>query len=199
MRQQIWFTRRNLTWVLHGPVQSALVSAALRLESGETIGQAERIVIHDNIVEAYAKLNAGGPSYPDFDRFSTDLTGMWFGICEIEFCDPDALIGRLDTDPAGTASLIEIATESVSNAIRHGKATAISITVREANSGLVTLLISDNGAGLPSGSQPGIGSDLYASLAHEWSLTGSSDGTTLTAHVPWTPQEPKTPSSGGQL
>ena len=29
MRQEIWFTRRNLTWVLHGPVQSALVAATI--------------------------------------------------------------------------------------------------------------------------------------------------------------------------
>ena len=191
MRQQIWYARRTLTWVLHGPVQSALASAALRLESGVPIGPAERVVIHDSIVEAYARLSAGGPGYPDFARFSTDLARMWSGICEIEIRDPDALIARLDADPAGTASLIEIATESVSNAIRHGKATTISLTVSDAKLGLVTLVVTDNGTGSPPGSEPGIGSDLYASLAHEWSLTGSVAGTTLTAEVPWTPQEPK--------
>ena len=41
MRQEIWFTRRNLTWVLHGPVQSALVSATIRLESGTVVDAAD--------------------------------------------------------------------------------------------------------------------------------------------------------------
>lgn len=191
MRQQIWFARRNLTWVLHGPVQSALASAALRLESGVAVGPAERVLIHDSIVEAYARLSIGGPSHPDFTRFSSDLARMWSGICEIEFRDPDELLLRLEADPASTASLIEIATESVSNAIRHGKATFVSLTVSDAKLGLVTLVVTDNGTGSPPGSEPGIGSDLYASLAHEWSLTGSVAGTTLTAEVPWTPQEPK--------
>ena len=191
MRQQIWYARRNLTWVLHGPVQSALVSAALRLESGVAVGPAERVLIHDSIVEAYARLSVGGPSHPDFTRFSSDLARMWSGICEIEFRDPDELIRRLEADPASTASLIEIATESVSNAIRHGGSTFVSLTVSDAKIGLVTLVVTDNGTGPSSGSEPGIGSDLYASLAHEWSLTGSVAGTTLTAEVPWTPKEPK--------
>ena len=190
MRQQIWFARRNLTWVLHGPVQSALLSAALRLESGLAVGPEDRALIHDSIIEAYARLSIGGPSHPDFARFSSDLARLWSGICEIEIRDPDALIARLDADPASTASLIEITTESVSNAIRHGGATFVSLTVSDAKVGLVTLVVTDNGTGPSSGSEPGIGSDLYASLAHEWSLTGSVAGTTLTASVPWAPQGP---------
>ncbi len=185
LRQQIWYARQNLTWVLHGPVQSALVSAALRLQSGDDLAAAERSVLHENIVEAYAKLDANDPSYPDFARFSTGLARVWSGICEIEIRDPDVLIGRLGTDPAGTASLIEITTESVSNAISHGHATSLTLTLRDACIGVVTLTVTDNGTGMPLGSRPGIGSDLYDSLTHEWALTSSAAGTTLTAHVPW--------------
>ena len=191
MRQQIWYARRTLIWVLHGPLQSALVSAALRLESDVAISPAERIVIHDNITGAYAQLNTGSLSHPHFTRFITDLTRMWSRICEITFRDPDNVLPRLDTDPASTASLIEITTESVCNAIRHGKATSINVTVSDTKIGLITLLVTDNGTGPPPHPEPGIGSDLYASLTHEWALTGSAAGTTLTAHVPWTQQGPK--------
>ena len=195
MRQRIWFARRNLTWVLHGPVQSALVSAALRLESGDDLGPEERLLIQENIMEAYSRLNSNGADYPDFAKFCTRLARVWSGICEIEVCDPGALIGHLAHDLAGAASLIEIATESASNAIRHGNATSLTITVSKTRSGVVTLTITDNGTGMRLGSRLGIGSTLYDSLAQEWSLTGSPDGTTLTAHIPWTPDglEPASP------
>ncbi|NQW73388.1 MAG: hypothetical protein HQ453_11700 [Actinobacteria bacterium] len=38
MRQEIWFTRSNLTRVLHGPVPSALVAATIRVRARRGAG-----------------------------------------------------------------------------------------------------------------------------------------------------------------
>ena len=187
MRQEIWFTRRNLTWVLHGPVQSALVSATIRLESGAAADAADRAAIWSNIAEAYALLSTGGPAEPDFAAFAGELTSLWTGVCEISFDDPDSMIERVSADPSATAALIEVVREAAGNAIRHGDATALDVTILEQDAGLVRLVIADNGTGMPPGAAPGIGSDLFTALAYEWSSESSPGGTTIRADLTWSP------------
>lgn len=187
MRQEIWFTRRNLTWVLHGPVQSALVSATIRLESGTIVDAADRTAIWSSITEAYALLHTTGPADPDFAGFADELTTLWQGVCEISFDDPDSMIERVSADPSATAALIEVVREAVGNAIRHGNATSVDIAVLDSGVDLVGLVIADNGTGVTAGSMPGIGSDLFTSLAYEWSSDSSPQGTTVTADLTWSP------------
>lgn len=195
MRQEIWFTQRNLTWVLHGPVQSALVSATIRLESGSEVDAADRAAIWSSITEAYALLHTTGPADPDFASFANELTTLWQGVCEITFDDPESLIARVSADPSATAALIEVVREAVGNAIRHGNATAVDVTVIDRGVDLVGLVISDNGTGMATGAAPGIGSDLFTSLAYEWSSDSSPDGMTITADLTWTPAAIRQPTS----
>ena len=51
-------------------------------------------------------------------------------------------------DHSAATHLFRIAQEAVSNAIKHGKANRVAISLRKAR-GRVVLKISDNGAGLP--------------------------------------------------
>ncbi len=64
-------------------------------------------------------------------------------VCHFE-CDPPVLV----PDPSVASNLFRLAQEAVSNAIKHGKATRISIELREAQ-GRVIVRVSDNGAGFP--------------------------------------------------
>jgi signal transduction histidine kinase len=64
--------------------------------------------------------------------------------CQFAFEQP-----VLIQDPSVTTHLYRIAQEAVHNAIRHGKASEIRIRLAKAET-LVTLTISDNGAGLPA-------------------------------------------------
>jgi len=68
-----------------------------------------------------------------------------FGVaCKFK-CAPPVLV----TDQAVATHLFRIAQESVSNAIKHGKATRIEIELKEQPRGTVVLTAADNGSGLP--------------------------------------------------
>ena len=97
------------------------------------------------------------------------------------------MIERVSADPSATAALIEVVREAVGNAIRHGNATSVDIAVLDSGVDLVGLVIADNGTGVTAGSMPGIGSDLFTSLAYEWSSDSSPQGTTVTADLTWSP------------
>lgn len=77
-------------------------------------------------------------------HFAANTTQMFGVECRFE-CPMPVLI-----ENANTAShLYRIAQEAVSNAIRHGRATQVTILLEESDEG-VRLRVSDNGAGLPN-------------------------------------------------
>lgn len=88
-------------------------------------------------------------------------------------------------DPAASASPAQrnamqvIVREAVANAVRHGGASAIEVTVVSAAAGSV-LRVSDDGMGLPATIEPGLGSHIFDELAQtaagEWSLGVSRHG-----------------------
>ena len=63
---------------------------------------------------------------------------------------------RLDADPGPerTLAIFRICQEGVSNAVRHGKASAVTIRVREREDGAYRLYVHDNGIGFDAGSLP---------------------------------------------
>ena len=69
-------------------------------------------------------------------------------------------------DHATATNLFRIAQESVSNALKHGKAKQVVISL-EAASGRIVLRVSDNGTGLPTGPRPhkGMGWNIMQSRA----------------------------------
>ena len=86
MRQEIWFTRRNLTWVLHGPVQSALVSATIRLESGAVVDSATGV---DADADANAATDADDADDEEDDDDDPDGVDIDAGACAAAAADTE--------------------------------------------------------------------------------------------------------------
>lgn len=185
LHQELWFYRRNLMWIIHGPVQSALVSAALKLEETEHVDQAEMNELRDQIDTAYATLHTTGSGHPSFSGFLELLSRLWGGLCEITVNDPGNLIIQIDESASIAASASEIVRESVSNAVRHGSATLVSIFIDSSVERLVSIEIGDNGSGLDKNAVLGLGSELFDSLAFRWSRSSSVSGTVVRCDLAW--------------
>lgn len=104
--------------------------------------------------------------------------------CEFR-CD-----GFLPLDEVTTVHLYRIAQEAVSNALRHGKAQLIEITLGSTDHGL-TLTVRDNGVGLPPPATRRHGLGLHI-MAHRTTIVGGSfaieappgGGTLVTCRLP---------------
>ncbi len=85
-----------------------------------------------------------------------------FGVACVFNCDPPVLVN----DHAAATHLFRIAQEALSNAIRHGKATRIVITLQQPAAKLV-LKVQNNGAALPpdTSAQKGLGLRIMQSRA----------------------------------
>ena len=77
-------------------------------------------------------------------ELANNTTAQFYVPCELH-CQPSVHF----TDPIAATHLYRIAQESISNAVRHGRASRVDVTLEQADKGQLTLAIQDNGRGLP--------------------------------------------------
>jgi two-component system, LuxR family, sensor kinase FixL len=77
------------------------------------------------------------------------------------------------TDIEGAIQLYRIAQEAVNNALKHGLAKRIIVSLQHTDDGLVELAVRDNGKGFPPGAPVGMGMGLRV-MKHRAALVGGS-------------------------
>jgi signal transduction histidine kinase len=128
-----------------------------------------------------------------FEELASKITRGSKITCVFE-CDPPVLL----RDAPTTTHLYRIAQEAISNAIRHGKAKRIGISLSERN-GTVTLTIEDDGVGMSEAWQKGQGLGTRI-MSHRATMIGgvvaiepnATGGTLVRCSFPTRPESPKT-------
>jgi signal transduction histidine kinase len=181
-RRQLWLNRRNLTWVLHGPIQSALVSTALSL-SGSQMTDEDRERVRVNLALVLSQLGSTSTAHPDLPTALTALAAVWNRNCTLIWEITPEAQALLDSDRDAVVCIGEVVREAVSNAVRHGKAGWIDIRVEEQR-GILRVAVQDNGTGLSPAAIPGLGSAMFDEITHSWTRTAAAGHTSLEAWVP---------------
>jgi hypothetical protein len=174
--------------VLHGPIQDAIAASLKRIQSlpeGAPSTTPEGAIIREHIEGALRLLDESPSTIYSVDDAIYKLSALWAGVVEIT-CHCDNLTTDALRDAQTTSSIvIEVIREAVSNAIRHGDATRITIHV-----GLmgpdsdVHISVTNNGAPLPNTTTPGIGSRLLRDMTLSWSRQNRAGSVVLSAVVP---------------
>ncbi len=105
-------------------------------------------------------------------------------------CEFDCPVPVLLHDAASRTHLYRIAQEAITNAIKHGKATHISIGLKEMD-GTTVMAVTDNGVGLPESTSDGQGMGLRI-MAYRANMIGGTfnierlpeSGTRVTCKIP---------------
>jgi hypothetical protein len=171
-----WHEERRLSRALHGPVQTAVRAAAMRIEQGD-LASAERM-----LVEALGHL--------DTDQRQTsvrtalaDIARAWDGLCAVDLDLPDDLAARIDQDPPLASAIVDICTDACSNAVRHGGATSVAMRALPVGDTL-DLVVSDDGAPDAGAGLPGLGSAMLDDVSLTWLRRREDGRTVLRATLP---------------
>jgi signal transduction histidine kinase len=106
---------------------------------------------------------------------------LWQGISTIDVQIEPQLSESSDVRIREISRLVE---EGISNAVRHGGATLLQLTVSLAANGSVTVQLDDNGSG-PGTGKPSIGSSIFTQTTQgNWSLSATPNGSRLVAIIP---------------
>jgi Signal transduction histidine kinase len=117
----------------------------------------------------------------DLPSILDTLIASWEGLVTIT--------ANIDQPPAASQRVLklieDVVTEGINNAVRHGDADRIDITIAEQQSS-IQISISDNGTAGPPSGRRGTGTRLLDALApNSWSRTvNQHGGSTLTVDLP---------------
>ena len=145
LRQRLWLGQKSLAMELHGSVQSTLHALAARLSRMDHPNRQELEEITKTIREALTRIEnqeylAGG----SFQSLLIELQELWDGTAEITWnVEPQAK--QLLEDDLGLARcLFEVIRETVVNAVKHGDAKQINISI-SISGGELSLFVENDG------------------------------------------------------
>lgn len=188
LRQAQWFQNKMLSRALHGPIQAAVTASALRLDAAIRAGEVDDRVVHRvrvELIDALGTLGSAEPHLATIPEALTRLTATWEGLCEVSTVLPGDAADLLARDPVLRSCAIDIVTEAVSNAVRHGGATRAAVRIDLDHSGcdVILRITSDSSTDQGSGAG-GLGSRILDDCTAEWRLDESPGGMCLFARLP---------------
>ena len=181
LSQKEWLSRRQVGYVMHGSLQSALNAAVLQLGSASNPTPELIESVRGDIARALARVGfESGQSY-SFEQAQQEISKIWAGTVETKWQVSSTALEALRKNPATSECLAEVLREAVSNASKHGKASQVEIAVNIEDSALV-LQATDNGSSSNTGKTQGLGTELLDDVCSSWSLEPDrNSGMILTA------------------
>jgi signal transduction histidine kinase len=186
--------RRSVATLLHDRVQGGLLAACLRLQavaqaSPESRGEVDRVIGELEQLRALDVRRAVRTLSPnlrdvDLETAVRELVEPYAPPLDVTISIPPDVIA----DANARLAAYRIIEQGLLNAIDHGEASTVAITIEPVGDG-VTIVIADDGRGVAGSSKPGFGTMLVDTwcrgLGGSWELTpGASGGTLLTARLP---------------
>ena len=161
---------------IHGSLQSQLTSIAALLEFSSAKGDTKTRELA--IESAYALLNSDFSIKPELN--TRDLMdeaihriSQWADLIEFEV---DCTLER-DLPGIPVARFGDAIEEAITNAVRHGHASHMKISMALVADSALECIFTDDGTGIPANSVNGIGSAVFTTLAGaNWSRTNREDG-----------------------
>jgi hypothetical protein len=177
-----WFDQGELSRLLHGKIQSILLSGIVRYESGAGLASRETIIeeMKSQIREAFTK-----QTEPiDLESQLQELAEFWSGTCTISNSFSNTAKQTLTMDEVARSILWDIISQGCTNAIRHGNATEISIEISSLEQKSVSVKIVNNGEPVKKETTPGLGTAILDACTTKWQLRVVAGLVTLRATLP---------------
>jgi signal transduction histidine kinase len=192
--QRIWAARRNWGYIIHGTVQSSLTAALMHLQKQNGTDETPIDLVRREIGRAMQALQLRQKVNRNLMTAITELTETWQGVCDMQFKVSDAARQALLSDPDLCLCTQEILKEAVANAVRHGGASVMRVSLEVDGDHTLVLEAVNNGemvcendgtGAVAKAGGGGLGSQIIRDLSYFWSLkSDASTGlTTLLARM----------------
>ena len=172
IREQQHQYQRNLARALHGSVQAKLASAYLEFEkvNQEKVNSPDRVnEILAEIQRSIVAFDGRHSGHLDLPKLIAQTQENWSSVAAITCQISEGDLESIHRDALSGATLVDVIPELVFNAIKHGKANLIHISIRFKNERVVELTVHDNGIHEPINVGSGLGTRILNESAISWS------------------------------
>ena len=190
--------RMRLGRFLHGSVQATLTSTALQIETSLARGQACDAIASTaaahlaHLAEEMDRREMQATSTVDVSAVLGQIASVWSRVAEITCEVSPSAQEACSADPDAAEKVVEIVRECVGDAVKHGRARDLVISVQPHDPLSVMVTIDDDGRGLPATITPGLGSQLLDQVCLSWQRIPQARGTRVAALVPVNPEPGET-------
>lgn len=147
---------------IHGEVQSRLMNIVLQSQAGESVNRARAT---EELINIASLLEKSTPESPSFEQFMDNLQKTWSGFTSITHT-----VSTANLSPEKLEELQPVIEEGITNAFKHGMATAVDVSLE-----CDRLVITDNGIG-PTKGNFGLGSKILDAASKNWRLKPGPEG-----------------------
>lgn len=182
-----WLHQRGLARALHGPIQSAVGAAAIRLEHALAQGQADRQLLQttrEQLLSVIDRMESTQAHSGQLESALVEYSDTWTGVCDISWTIPADARLALERDPITRFAATELTTEACWNAIRHAHAGRVRVELEIADPGILRLTVTDDGILAETTSHRGLGTAMFDDMTVEWSRDRIAEGTKVVALIP---------------
>jgi len=169
--------------VLHGSVQGALYAAAIRLSRETAPTPAIIESVQKDISDALAEVSRAKSEEFVFEDVLNSIIDLWQDSINFDLALDQNAIRKLNENADAAECMLEVLREAVNNSVKHGGARNVSVQIAPKTRGLLSLVVTNDGAPVDTQKSKGYGSNVLDELTHEWSLANTKNGVQLSALV----------------
>ena len=188
LRQQVWLSRKTLAMELHGSIQATLQSVAARLSKLKNPSDEELEVAIAQVRSAFDRVDRedylSGRTLP---QLLDELVLLWEGALDLQIIMDESSETELAHDQAAARCVLEVCREAVTNAVKHGSAEQVRISISMGD-GLIQITATNDGIKMTE-ENSGQGINLYRQVAHSFSLGNQDDSVVLNLQLPLSVKE----------
>lgn len=167
---------------LHGPLQSVLISASMRIEQNEPGTPAWNDALQEvrsDFQTIMERLVTGPDTSIDLAESLDDLRRTWSDVCDIDIVIDDDVMSTLNRDWISAGIVNEILVDACANAAIHGSAQNVRIEIHWCADEEIMITVTNDGS-TDDGGAPGMGSATLDRVAMTWSRDVVPEGLRLT-------------------
>jgi signal transduction histidine kinase len=177
-RRRAWLHQRHLTHLLHSSVQSRLSAEQQLVRSGSgKLSPRETTHVLNTLQSVLDSIYVEPASSSNAIQIIRDTIAFWSGMCDISLELDDRVAADIANTPDVGEAIQIVTLEMISNAIRHGRATDIDISIQRESMETIRVTAINNGGPVGAGLSAGLGMALYDELCANWEIR---DGTPVT-------------------
>lgn len=187
--------QRNLARELHGSIQAALASTFLKASEKAKQGKltsAYKAKVANDLLDRLTQLDSSSPAPIALAAVLDKLNATWEGIATIHVETSPFIGDALAQDPICLTAVVDIIPELTFNAVKHGDAKHIFISVKQVSDREVELEVANDGKPEGLSGRPGLGTKMLADTALEWSRFSEGGLFTVRAVLPYLASSTKT-------
>ena len=182
VRRRVWLRQRHVAHALHSSAQSRVHAVAQQIRNGRGAVTASDVNAVSEVLDGVLSI-VRSPTLTAPDAFVelSRAIEFWSGMCEISLVAGDGVRQLSARNPEAAESLVVTCLEAINNAVRHGEATRIDVSINFAEEDVLKVVVSSNGEPLDSPT-PGLGMTMFDDLTIEWRLSKDTP-TTFTGFI----------------